>query len=92
MAIGLEKKVITEDKILAAALKEIEGICASELDSQEKIFKAQREAAYALREIASGETFTWTKRLTCVVEKTDSGMKLRHTHWSYPFYWILAGK
>ena len=92
IALGFEKKRLPKEEILAATLKQMEEIFVSNAPSQEKIFKAQRTAAYALKEMASGEEFTWTKRLTAVVEKTNDGLKLRHAHFSYPFNWILEGK
>jgi len=92
IALGTEKKNLSEDEIFDNSLQEIAKLFDIDLPPGDKLFQAKRSIAYALKETASGETFTHPIRLTAVVEKIESGYKFRHKHFSYPFYWIFEGK
>jgi len=91
MALVTEKKSISEDEIFEKSLSEIEDVLNSNLSEEEKLFSSKRNIAYALKEVASGATYTWVVRLTAVVEKTENGYKVRNKHLSYPFPWLLEG-
>jgi len=92
IALGTEKKNISEDEVFDNSLQEIAKLFDTDLPPGDKLFQAKRSIAYALKETASGEIFTHPIRLTAVVEKIESGYKFRHKHFSYPFYWIFEGK
>ena len=98
IALGTEKCNISENEIFEKSLLEIEGLFNSDLPPRpgpgpgDMMFQVKRNISYALKEAASGSDFTWPIRLTAVAEKTEDGYKLRHKHFSYPFYWIFEGK
>ena len=91
MAIATERKVITEEAIFANAMSEIEQLANSAMSEDEKLFATKRSIAFALREVASGSEFTWTIKLTAVIEKTADGYQFRQKHYSYPFNWYFEG-
>ena len=92
MALGVSKQDIDEGEVFDRSLGKIRSLLNSGLSPEDKLFQTKRSIAYTLKESASGSDFTWPIRLTAVVEKTESGYRFRHKHFSYPFYWIFEGK
>lgn len=92
MAVGTFHYHLDEDKLLENTLKEMCKKLDSSLSSKEKLFAAHKRVAYALKETASGERFTWPIRITGVITKEDNEFKFNYLHFSYPFSWIFEGK
>jgi len=88
MAFGIEEKEISEDEVMNKAMKDISGVVASDMKTEDKVLATKRIIGYALKETANGMKF----RLTAIAEKTADGYRFRHKHFSYPFGWIVEGK
>lgn len=86
---GLLKQELTEDQLVKRALEELTSLLCGELTSKEKIFAVHRRVAGALKEGASGTSYTWPIRMDAVISKDKVFQQL---HFSFPFYWIIEGK
>ena len=91
MAIAREQKIITEDEIFENTMSEINELSNSEMSEAQKLFATKRSIAFALKEVASGISFTWPIKLSAVVEKNADGYKFHQKHYSYSFDWYFEG-
>ena len=91
MAIAREQKIITEAEVFANTMAEINELSNSEMSEAQKLFATKRSIAFALKEVASGSSFTWPIKLSAVVEKSADGYKFRQKHYSYSFNWYFEG-
>lgn len=89
---GTLKRNLSEDKIAEYALEEINNLFQADISPKEKLFATHRSIAYALKESASGESFTCPIWLTAIVTRGLYGLAFQQIHFSFPFYWILEGK
>lgn len=92
MATGTFVYHLDEDKLLENTLKEMCKKLDSSLSSKEKLFAVHRSVAYAFKETAAGERFTWPIRVTGTLTKENNELRFNYLHFSYPFSWIFEGK
>ena len=92
MAIGIQKKAMSDDEVLHNTIQEITKSFDDGISPVKRLFEMKRSVAYALKEISSGAEFTWQIRLSAVIEETEKGYKIRHKHLSYPCDCIIEGK
>ncbi|MDF2906129.1 MAG: hypothetical protein K0R34_1450 [Herbinix sp.] len=83
----MEKQVQFEE-----TLELLRSLTECEATSKDKIFMVQRRIAYLLKEISSGNHYTYPLRFSFVLSGTDGKRGIRQLHISYPSYWIFEGK
>ena len=92
IAHGILKQKLNEDEVIQHSLDEMRGLTRSNLNAEEKIFAIKRSAAYALKESASGASYSCPVRMTATILNSDEGLAFNCIHLSFPFYWIFEGK
>lgn len=90
--IGQVKQTLTTEEIATLAVEALNDICDSEKTSQEKLYSAHKQVAYALKECSIGESYTCPVRYSVMITQNANGYIFEHMHLSYPFYWIFEGK
>lgn len=88
VAVGVSKTYINEATQLKNALDALDAILGADSPAPEKLFNAHKRCAYAIKEIAVGESFSHPVRATLMITRGE----VRRMHVSYPFYWIAEGK
>lgn len=89
---GLLRGSLTEEKLYERVLDEIDNLFQANLSSKDKLFAIHRSVSYALKESASGESYTCPIRLTAVVKNSMGRPVFQNMHFSFPCYWIFEGK
>lgn len=89
---GLLKQNLTEEELNNRTLEKLNNLFDSDLTSEEKIFEAHINIAYAIKESASGEHYTCPVRLTAVTADESGVPVFKFIHFSFPCCWILEGK
>lgn len=89
---GLLKTSLTEDELYTRTLDELEGLFEEDTSSKDKLFAIHRNVSYALKESATGKSYTCPIRLTAVIVNQAGRSVFQNIHFSFPFYWVLEGK
>lgn len=90
--IGLVKRTATKETILKETVESIKNIHQSDLKSIDKLFHIHRQAAYAMKEISHGESYSYPIRFSVVLDQQEEAYLIDSLHLSYANNWIFEGK
>lgn len=82
----------SQEELANKAVSAMAPIFESDETDKEKLFDIHRQVAYALKECAYGDTYTYPIRYSMILTEYHNEVKINSIHFSYPYYWILEGK
>jgi len=88
---GIFKKVLSSDEILSNEWDKIKETLQKEEKGEDKLFEAQKQIAYTLKELAFGEECLWEFRFEALAIKENNIWKFHNLQFSYPSLYVFEG-
>lgn len=88
---GVFKRVLDSDMLLSKEWDKIKETLQKDGKGEDKLFEAQKQIAYALKELAFGEESLWEFRFEAVAIRENNVWKFHNLQFSYPSLYVLEG-